>query len=1182
MSQAETPLTDPADGEINFETTLVQAGQAATVVKDEQGQLVYPGYVPQTTQSPTELGPVDTELPPLPHQGPQKAETQPLAKKEEKDIKKARPQMGPKHMTDTPRKIRRRYSALPPRIQRVGTNTSQLQQALWTSTYDEDDYSSTDSSEDDDDPDSSTEQDDQAAETAPQRRYSLGNQLRRFRVGNENYKTKGKVSKRDGRLAISVKDLSQTGYLTKALGAAVSKVSPLKKGEVTGDKDKERPTLARASSETIVSPEDFRCPPLNIVIMVIGSRGDVQPFLKIGKVLKEQYGHRVRIATHPAFRDFVEKDSDLEFFSVGGDPSELMAFMVKNPGLIPTLETLRAGDIGKRRAAMAEMFGGFWRACVNATDDEKDVRNLKMMGDKQPFIADLIIANPASFAHVHCAEALGVPLILSFTFPYTPTKSFPHPLASIKASNVDLGYTNFMSYPMVEMMIWQGLGDLVNDLRVKTLGLDPVSTLWAPGALYRMNVPFAYLWSPSLVPKPPDWGDEVDICGFVYLDLATSFTPPDPLSKFLDAGEAPVYIGFGSIVVDDANKFTEMIFEAVKLAGVRALVSKGWGGLGGDSLDVPENIFLLDNTPHDWLFPRVKACVIHGGAGTTAIAVKCGKPIMIVPFFGDQFFWGTMIERAKAGPEPVPYKRLSAEKIAEGIKFCLTKEAQMNAESIANDIKKEGDGAENMCTFVHQHLTLSGKRSMRCSILDDRVAVWHLKGTSLRLSALAAYILAEKGCIHWRKLRLIRHCEWNDFEGPPGPVTGVVGSVAGTFTDVFSGIGGVPARLAKSSNKRRERKEIQRSKALKANPLAKPKGAEDETAIAPAREPKITDSNQALSQKPNQADKTQSPPTSEAAETNHTARETEDPDSVSLATAATEASVVEPWYDNELSRGALKSAGALASAPIDLSIALAQGFHNAPRLYGDDTVRRPQRVTGIRSGLRAARQEFVYGLYDAWTGVVRLPVRGAKQGFRGFTKGVGMGLSGLVIKDVAAFVGPVGYTLQGMKKQVERRRRPYKYIRRARILQGQREMAELSDDERKQRVAQAEKGWDVLRSLWETVERKEKEKGGLRAQFSARKKRGVGQAFESVEMASAALDEVSRGGKLTVALKEYRRSEELTRLSQDRRSLDKRRSQDGQKGSPNKLKRSGVSEPIAEADEGGTAKPSVATSNGKA
>jgi hypothetical protein len=124
----------------------------------------------------------------------------------------------------------------------------------------------------------------------------------------------------------------------------------------------------------------------------------------------------VRIATHPAFRKFVEDDTGLEFFSVGGNPSELMAFMVKNPGLIPSMETIKEGEIGRRRAAMYEMFQGMWRACVNSTDDEEDERNLKMMGHKDPFIADAIIANPPSFAPPHIAERLGIPLHMMFTY----------------------------------------------------------------------------------------------------------------------------------------------------------------------------------------------------------------------------------------------------------------------------------------------------------------------------------------------------------------------------------------------------------------------------------------------------------------------------------------------------------------------------------------------------------------------------------------------------------------------------------------------------------------------------------------------------------------------------------------------------------------------------------------------
>ncbi|KAK3333944.1 CHIP6 protein [Cercophora scortea] len=1117
-------------------------GHPVTVARDPEGHTVYPAPVPGETQSPTSAISPTTQIQPTvpapPNEHPRKVKSDPPGKSK---ASAPRPSatVGKQWTSESARRGHRGTSSiLPPAMRRAGTNVSELSQALWTTSQYRTGDSSSSSSSSSDSSDEETGPGDGAADpkakSRKQKHDDDDHHFRHFHVGNENYRTKGRVSKRDGRLNISVKDTSNKGYLAKALGTAVQKVMPPRQGD--GDV---RPGTSRMSSaSTAAGLDKISCPRLNIVIMVIGSRGDAQPFLKIGKVLKEQCGHRVRIATHPAFRDFVEKDSGLEFFSVGGDPSELMAFMVKNPGMIPTLETVKAGDIGRRRAAMAEMFGGFWRACINATDDEKDTRNVKMMGERDPFVADAIIANPPSFAHVHCAEALGIPLHLMFTFPYTPTQSFPHPLASIKKSNVDPGYTNFISYPLVEMMVWQGLGDLVNDFRVKTLGLDPVSTLWAPGATYRLHVPITYLWSPGLVPKPEDWGDEVDVSGFVFLDLASSFTPPDPLTKFLDAGEAPIYIGFGSIVVDDANSFTNMIFEAVKTAGVRALVSKGWGGLGGDSLDVPDNIFLLDNTPHDWLFPRVRACVIHGGAGTTAMALKCGKPTMVVPFFGDQHFWGSMLEKVKAGPEPMPHKDLTVEKLAEGIKYCLTDEAVKAAQKIAKDIELEGDGAENACMAFHKHLTLSGKNSMRCSILEDRVAVWQLKNTNLRLSPMAADIAADRGFVSWKKLRLLRHNEWNDFEGPGEPVTGVAGSLMNSVGDVFSGIGGVPYRVARGANKRRERKQKREKKEQKRKQKEveagkasvdgqdgsgagskKSKGANEASSSPPAKPTQATDYATGVT-------KTITPEAShsQGGHDKNKPTQTDAPTRTALPRRSTDQTTstideedTNPAEEiaNQVGRGAAKTATALARAPMDLSLALAQGFHNAPRLYGDDTVRRPTRVTGIKSGLRAAGHEFVYGIYDGWTGVVRLPVRGAREGgVRGFLTGVGMGLTGFVLKDIAAIIGPVGYTLKGIAKQAERSKQPIRYIRRARIVQGQREVGALGEAERRKVEEEVVRGWETMRRLWEVMEGEEKKQGGRGRLFGGagkRRKRGLGAAFESVDTAGKTLEAMKNG-----------------------------------------------------------------------
>ena len=155
-------------------------------------------------------------------------------------------------------------------------------------------------------------------------------------------------------------------------------------------------------------------PPLNIVIHVVGSRGDVQPFVALGMELKNKHGHRIRLATHGTFKKFVEENG-LEFFDIGGDPADLMAYMVKNPGLIPGMKSLKDGDVGKRRKGMAEILEGCWKSCADADEVEEDGEDGHNAPKTKPFVAHAIIANPPSFAHIHCAQKLGIPLHLMFT-----------------------------------------------------------------------------------------------------------------------------------------------------------------------------------------------------------------------------------------------------------------------------------------------------------------------------------------------------------------------------------------------------------------------------------------------------------------------------------------------------------------------------------------------------------------------------------------------------------------------------------------------------------------------------------------------------------------------------------------------------------------------------------------------
>lgn len=460
---------------------------------------------------------------------------------------------------------------------------------------------------------------------------------------------------------------------------------------------------------------------LNIVIQVVGSRGDVQPFVALGNGL-QKYGHRVRLATHAKFESFVH-DAGLEFYPIGGDPEDLMSYMVKNPGLVPSMKSLRAGDISRKREMIVEMLEGCWSSCISADPLTNE-----------PFVADAIIANPPSFAHIHCAEALGIPLHLMFTMPWSATTSFPHPLANITNGTKNPKLANYLSYVMVEVMTWQGLGDVINSWRGR-IGLEPVPNTEGPMLASTLSIPSTYCWSPALIPKPRDWPAHIDVSGFFFRD-APEYTPPKDLQDFLDAGPPPVYIGFGSIVLDSAAEMSALLLEAVSACGLRAIISRGWSRLDGPARS---DIFWLEDCPHEWLFQHVSAVVHHGGAGTTACGLRNARPTAIVPFFGDQPWWGDQVASAGSGPRPIPHKSLNAENLAEALRFCHTEAAQAAAIEIAKQMQEE-DGVQAAVLSFLNHLPTD---KMQCDFLPDQPASWGLRVNKkmTKVSRLAAEIL---------------------------------------------------------------------------------------------------------------------------------------------------------------------------------------------------------------------------------------------------------------------------------------------------------------------------------------------------------------------------------------------------------------------------------------------------------
>ena len=463
----------------------------------------------------------------------------------------------------------------------------------------------------------------------------------------------------------------------------------------------------RASlAEPVAPAEPGIVPPLAIAILVVGTRGDVQPFLPIARELQAA-GHRVRVATHEEFRSLVQA-SGVEFFPLAADPRELIAYMVRTGGhILPTkLEQFR-DDVPRKRELVAEIIESTWQACI-APDPAG--------GNATAFRADAILANPPCFGHIHLAEALRVPLHMVFTMPWTPTTAFPHPLANLGGGRHG-PVENWLSFLTIDFLTWAGSADLVNRFREETLGLEPILLGEGGSSLVHDNeVPTTYLWSPSFVPKPADWGDTVEVAGFAFLDQASSYDPPRELTDFLEQGPAPFYIGFGSCVIDDPAAMTATLAAAVQRAGVRAILSRGWAGLG-EGLDDPA-ILVVGDVPHDWLLPHLAGICHHGGAGTVAAGLRAGLPTIVVPFFGDQYFWGDAVARAGAGPAPLPGARLDADALAEAIAFCGKAETRQRARAISRSIAAE-DGASAAVAAFHRHLPLD---AMRCALDEHHLA----------------------------------------------------------------------------------------------------------------------------------------------------------------------------------------------------------------------------------------------------------------------------------------------------------------------------------------------------------------------------------------------------------------------------------------------------------------------------
>jgi UDP:flavonoid glycosyltransferase YjiC (YdhE family) len=195
-------------------------------------------------------------------------------------------------------------------------------------------------------------------------------------------------------------------------------------------------------------------------------------------------------------------------------------------------------------------------------------------------------------------------------------------------------------------------------------------------------------YSAHVLPRPADWRQGIEVVGYWPAPQPAGWSPPADLLDFLDAGSAPVFIGFGSMAAGQDGWLSEVVAEAVRRAGVRAVVQAGWAGLESAGPDV----LTIGDAPHSWLFPQMAAVVHHGGAGTTGAAFIAGTPSVAVPVYADQPLWGERVRALGAGPAPLPFNTLTAQTLAERIRDLQTGRYRTAAAEIGRRVRTE-DGA---------------------------------------------------------------------------------------------------------------------------------------------------------------------------------------------------------------------------------------------------------------------------------------------------------------------------------------------------------------------------------------------------------------------------------------------------------------------------------------------------------
>lgn len=404
---------------------------------------------------------------------------------------------------------------------------------------------------------------------------------------------------------------------------------------------------------------------MKITLVALGTRGDVQPMLALGKGLHAA-GYDITLIAGSNFEAWVRG------YGFGFRPSLDMEALIKSPHGIAWVEEPNQFRQLQHMKALLKPHGAEMIAPIIEQAHQTDLIISGFVSD--PFVQSI-------------SEKFGVPQIRTSLQPHrATTSSWATMTAVVDGNNV----LNKLFGKVGERLIWGVAADAVNELRA-TLGLPPHNAASFTEAV--RPLPTLYGFSRHVVPPADDWSALDQIAGYWFLDEESHWQPPDALVRFLESGSPPVYVGFGSMSSSNPQQTVDLVTTALQQSGQRGILAVGWSGAQVHS--TTPDVYILDKAPHDWLFQRVAGIVHHGGAGTTGAALRSGKPSLIIPHMSDQPFWGKRVHALGVGAKPIPRNKLTAEKLAAGIQSLVSNgEMGRKAAELGTQIRAE-DGVAN-------------------------------------------------------------------------------------------------------------------------------------------------------------------------------------------------------------------------------------------------------------------------------------------------------------------------------------------------------------------------------------------------------------------------------------------------------------------------------------------------------